>query len=131
MRVFATAISVLFMVLACPVLACTVSYWHPPTPESAFRAADVVVHAKVMSQSVERGLFTGKIKLLKILKGSFSGDTVFSRGSTECGFGSFRVGEEYIFFFSGCDRFVSGLTAPIQYSTKQILDNLRKGGYTP
>lgn len=83
-------------------LACTMpNSWSPPTPASALSNSEVVVHAKVLSvKSDRRGYYSdARISVIRVLKGSFSGDLVSTSASSLCGIGGFSVGRHYVFFF--------------------------------
>ncbi len=100
--------------------------WRPPTSESAFRDATVVVHAKVVSQTELRNKFEGQVLVMKMLKGEFSGDKVVTASYAACGIGRFKVGQEYVFFFPSAGQwFVSQLVQPSNLSARQILSAIK------
>ena len=118
----------LFLIVGAePTFACTPGPdWKEPTPESSFRAASVVIHARVVSTSPDGSV--GNIQLIREYKGRFSGDTVVTGPSSGCGIDRFDAGREYVFFFGFFgpnSRFVSHLVQPA-LSTKETLDALRK-----
>jgi hypothetical protein len=103
--------------------------WRAPTPQAAFRAADAVVHARIVSRRLAApGRHEAKIQVIKVLKGSLDGDSVFTVAASQCGLAdaSFKAGEEYVFFLYGKTRFVSRIWQPAE-STPQILQALRSG----
>ena len=108
-----------------PASACSPALgWFPPTPASAFATAEVVVHAQVISQeSDERHYNTkAKVRVIKILKGTFSGDMVSTAAGSLCGVGTFEIGHEYVFFFARTGQwFVSGLAQPQNATTEELL----------
>jgi hypothetical protein len=101
--------------------------WRPPTPQAAFRAADAVVHARIVSRKVASpGRHEAKIQVIKVLKGSFSGDSVFTVAASQCGVAdTLKAGEEQVFFLYGKTPFVSRTWQPAE-TTPQILESLRK-----
>ncbi len=108
-----------------PASACSPAPgWLPPTPTSAFAAAEVVVHVQVISQESDEQRYntSAKVRTIKLLKGTFSGDTVITSASSLCGVGTFAVGHEYVFFFPRTGQwFVSGLVQPQNATTEQLL----------
>jgi hypothetical protein len=101
--------------------------WRPPSPRTAFKAADAVIHARIVSRRVEApGRYEARIKVIKILKGSFAGDSVFTVAASECGLADARLkaGEEFVFFLYGNVPFVSRMWQPAE-TTAQILESLR------
>jgi hypothetical protein len=112
-----------FFTLVRPAIACTVSQYEPLSPEVAFQRARVVIHVRVISASMDRSGHTAKVKVLKNLKGSFSGDSVHSGA---CGFGPITLGREYVFFLDNESNDISLLRQPPQlYDTQQILTRLQ------
>ena len=103
--------------------------WKPPTPASAFGTAQVIVHARILEQESDesRNTVTAQIQIIRVFKGSFSGNTVTTTDELECGIGKFEIGKEYIFFFKNKDRwFVNDLEQPKNLSTMQILESISK-----
>ena len=117
-----------FLALVRPAIACTVTNYRPLSPEDAFQKAAAVIHVKVISQSKDHQVYTAKVKVLKILKGSFPGDSLQSSGATTCGFGAFNVGEEYVFFLGSGSKMIDSFDQPPQlmYNAQQILTRLQK-----
>jgi hypothetical protein len=94
----AAALVLVAALQALPAYACSYpSGWRPPSPQRAFETAQVVVHARVVSET-GGNLSTVTIKPLKILKGTFSGNAVENPSSSMCG-GNLIAGVEYVFFF--------------------------------
>ena len=94
----AAALVLVAALQALPAYACSYpSGWRPPSPQSAFETAQVVVHARVVSQT-GGSVSTVTIEPLKILKGSFSGNAVENPSSSMCG-ENLIDGVEYVFFF--------------------------------
>jgi hypothetical protein len=124
-------------------IACSPSAdWKPHTPNTAFRSADVVIHARVLSQESppgtihERrdgrrvtvtaiGAVRAKIEVLSVLKGTFTHDFVTTGLDSYCGVGKFVDGAEYVFFLSKGNTFISYLTQPWNVTTAQTLDAIR------
>jgi hypothetical protein len=125
-----TALALAAAVCAGPALAaeCKPSRdWRPPTPQAAYRAADAVVHARIVSSRVAApGRHEARIQVIRVLKGAFDGDSVFTVAASQCGLADaqFRAGEEYVFFLYGRTRFVSRVWQPAE-STPRILEALR------
>jgi hypothetical protein len=122
----AVLISLLALALkVSPSSACSpVPGWLPPTPAGAFAASEVVVHAQVISQESDEQHYntTARIRTIKILKGTFSGDMVSTAAGSLCGVGTFEVGHEYVFFFARSGRwFVSNLVQPQSATTQELL----------
>jgi hypothetical protein len=112
------------LALQFPVFACSPRPgWKPPTPQSAYNDADVVIHVRVLSQEQAQGAIA-KVQSIRVLKGEFAGDTVSTSDSAMCGIGSFKVGAEYVFFFKGKGYFVNHLVQPWNVTTEQILEIL-------
>lgn len=98
--------------------------WRQATPQSAFTAARVVVHARVASVQGSDPWFA-IVDVLQTLKGSFSGNTVRTASHSLCGIGKFEVGREYVFFFQSSDSwFVTHLVQPMGFTTEQTLKAL-------
>ncbi|MEP7057870.1 MAG: hypothetical protein ABI809_08880 [Caldimonas sp.] len=98
--------------------------WTPPTPASAYAEAEVVIHAQVLAQQSDPPAQStrAKIRTLKVLKGSFGGDSVETAAASLCGIDSFVTGQQYVFFFSRSGQwFVSNLLQPRGYTTEQLL----------
>ncbi len=127
MHLLAAVISVVLLALLQTAIACSPSEdWRPPTPESAFHGANVVIHARVISQSFKKEGVEGKIEVIRVFKGAFSGDTVLTASSAACGIDKFNVGQEYVFFFPSKERwFVSHLVQPLNVTAPQTLAALR------
>jgi hypothetical protein len=115
-------------IAAGPAAACTPSPgWRSPAPQNAFRAADTVIHARIVSRTVPApGRYQARIKVIRVLKGSFDGDTVFTVSAAACGLADarFQAGKEHVFFLYGDSHFVSRLWQPSE-TTEQTLDALR------
>jgi hypothetical protein len=124
-RMRAAATLLLAMALSTSAMACDpLPGWRPPSPEAAFAAAKVVIHARVLSQ---RGLDPSvvDVEVLRTLKGHFAGRTVNTASHSLCGVGTLQVGEEYVFFLPSSQRlFVSHLTQPAGLTAKQVLQAL-------
>lgn len=92
----------LTVALAVPALngyACSLrSGWQPPTPQVAFDRSAVVVQARVISHlGDDRNTVTVEVR--RVLKGTFTGNTVEAQSSSMCGMPVID-GTEYVFFFS-------------------------------
>ena len=63
----------LLVAIALPAQACSVAPgWKPPTPEEAFAAANIVVHARVLSQSgANTDDVVAHVAVIRTWKGSF------------------------------------------------------------
>lgn len=123
----------MLIVVLCAGLAAPAAYacspgpgWKPPTPETVFHDADVVIHAEVLSQTTDRGRAVGKIRVLQTLKGGFSDDEVQTADSAACGIGTFTVGKDYVLFFRGTSRFVNHLIQPWGVTPQQTLEVLQQ-----
>lgn len=103
-----------------PALACSVPRgWRPSSPQSAFKTAQVVVHARVVSQT-GGSVSTVTIEPLKILKGTFSGNALENPSSSMCG-ESLIDGVEYVFFFPrGAGYFVSSSNQPAETAAEVL-----------
>jgi hypothetical protein len=100
--------------------------WRAPAPREAFRAADAVVHARIVSTRLPApGRHEARIKIIKVLKGSFAGDSVYTVAASECGLADagFKAGEEYVFFLYGKSGFVSRVWQPAEPAA-QVLEAL-------
>jgi hypothetical protein len=97
----------------------------PPSTDAAFREAKNVVHVRVLAQQVKRDRFFAQIELLETLKGQFPERVLETSNSAACGIGEFKLGAEYVFFFSDDLVFVSHLVQPPQSSTEKILKEVR------
>jgi hypothetical protein len=108
---------------ALPAFACSVlSGWRPPSPQSAFETAQVVVHARVVSQT-GGNVSSVTIKPLKILKGTFSGNALANPSSSMCG-ANLIDGVEYVFFFpKGTGYSIDSLNQPTE-TAAQVLSLL-------
>jgi hypothetical protein len=100
--------------------------WKPPSPEAAFRASSVVVHARIVSQQGGDPSIV-RVEVLHLLKGEFQGHAVNTASHSLCGVGQLKVGEDYVFFISDSTRlFVTHLNQPQGLTTHQVLLALRK-----
>jgi len=116
-------VALLTFIEVLPACACSVrSDWRPPTPQSAFDAAQVVLHARVLSQSGgDNSNVT--VEVLSTLKGTFSGKTVKTGSGSMCGM-QLVDGTDYVFFFpKGHGYFVSFVNQP-DLTAAQILSLL-------
>lgn len=107
------------------VNACSPDKPLPASAYAAFREAKNVVHVRVLSQQVKGTRFFAQIELLETLKGEFPARTLETADSGACGIGGFKVGAEYVFFFSNDLVFVSHLVQPPLSSTEKILNEVR------
>ncbi|QTN26195.1 hypothetical protein HZ993_12650 [Rhodoferax sp. AJA081-3] len=131
MRLLAILVSIL-SAMPYSVLACSpMPGWKPPTPQSAFHNADVVVHLRVLSQEQGSLASIAQVQPIRVLKGKFVGDKVVTSGRSSCGIDSFKVGAEYVFFFNGLGAYVkeqqyyvNHLVQPWSVTTEQILGAL-------
>lgn len=100
--------------------------WQPPSPEAAFQASSVVVHARVVSQQgVDPSVV--RVEVLHLLKGEFQGSAVNTASHSLCGVGQLKVGEDYVFFIPDSTRlFVTHLNQPHRLTTHQVLLALQK-----
>ena len=102
--------------------------WRPPDPASAFHAASVVLHARVLAQQGSDPS-TVQIRTLRVLKGKFEGSLVNTASHLLCGVGQLKVNAEYVFFIPDAKRmFVTHLNQPEGPSAQQILAALEKAG---
>jgi hypothetical protein len=118
------ALTLAVVLHAAPAFACSVGPdWRPPTPRSAFESAQVVLHARVLSQTgVDDSTVT--IEVLGVLKGTFSGKAVKAGSGSMCGM-QLADGREYVFFFpKGNGYFVSFINQPADLTVAQILSSL-------
>jgi hypothetical protein len=124
MRPLALLVPIAFSTIAYPVFACSpLPGWKPPTPQSAYLNADVVVHVRVLSQE-QAGESIARVQPIRVLKGEFTSQTVYTGADAACGIGSFREDAEYVFFFKGDGYFVNHLVQPWNVTTEQILEAL-------
>lgn len=103
--------------------------WRPPTPATAFGRAEVVVHAKVLSAVTDStGAITeGRVTVLKVLKGKFTGNMVATGASSLCGIGRLPVGQEYVFFFNRRGSWwVDSLSQPPRLSAAEVLADISR-----
>jgi hypothetical protein len=105
---------------ALPAYACSyLASWRPPSPQRAFETAQVVVHARVVSETSD-SVSTVTIKPLKILKGTFSGNAVENPSSSMCG-ANLVTGVEYVFFFPrGAGYSVSTSSQPAEAAAEVL-----------
>lgn len=99
---------------ALPSYACSIEpRWRPPSLQSAYETAQVVVHGRVVSQT--GGHFsTVTMDTMRILKGRFSGNAVENLSSGMCGINLIN-GAEYVFFFpKGAGYRVSFFSQPAE-----------------
>jgi hypothetical protein len=125
----ALSLAGLLIFLALPTYGCSVGHdWRAPTPEEAFASAQVVVHARVLSQSgLNSGNVVADIAVIRTLKGSLSGHTVRTASGSLCGVTNFNVGEEYVFFLPSSDfPFVSSTAQSAGIATEQVLKALAR-----
>jgi hypothetical protein len=127
MQFFVTVFSVLLFNLMQSVSACSPGDdWRPATTQSAFRDVEMVVHVRVKSQIFKDASVEGKIEVIQVFKGAFSGEIVLTADSGACGIDKFNVGQEYVLFFPQKERhFVSHLVQHWHVPTQQILHELR------
>lgn len=85
--------------VSAPALACSrpPPPWQPPTIEERYRVSEVVVHVQVVSSTSDRQGASAKIKVIRVFKGDFDRDIVYTGDHGQCGIGEFRRGE-YVFF---------------------------------
>ncbi len=116
----AAALVLVAALQALPAYACTVPPgWRPPSPQSAFETAQVVVHARVVSET-GGSVSTVTIEPLKILKGTFSGNAVENPSSSMCG-ANLVTGVEYVFFFPrGAGYSVSSSSQPAEAAAEVL-----------
>jgi hypothetical protein len=116
----AAALVLVAALQALPAYACSVPPgWRPPSPQSAFETAQVVVHARVVSQT-GGSVSTVTIEPLKILKGTFSGKAVENLSSSMCG-ANLIAGVEYVFFFPrGAGYAVRSLNQPAEAAAEVL-----------
>jgi hypothetical protein len=116
----AAALVLVAALQALPAHACSVlPGWRPPSPQSAFETAQVVVHARVVSET-GGSVSTVTIEPLKILKGTFSGNAVENPSSSMCG-ENLIAGVEYVFFFpKGTGYFVSSSNQPAEAAAEVL-----------
>jgi hypothetical protein len=113
---------------AAPAMACSPDGEYPLSIASAYKAAAVVLHARVLSQKSEEQFTSteAKIRPIKVLKGRFTGDTVSTGQVSMCGVGGFEVGREYVFFFrKEGNWYVNNLAQPESFTTQQVLQAIQ------
>lgn len=119
------AVPAMIAVLSGSAFACSPAPgWRPPTPQSAFKAADVVVHVRI--ESVERdpsgNAVEGEVHVYKALKGTYSGNMVATGSSAMFGIGTQTVGQDYVFFFPSRGEWrVNGLRQAALLSAEKAL----------
>ena len=125
MSKWTVAVLLMAVVQASPAHACSVNpARYPPSVQSAFDAAQVVVHARVLSQTGGEDS-TVTVEPLRILKGTFSGNAVKTASHSLCG-ANLEDGVEYVFFFrKGDGYFVSYPSQPVG-SAAEVLSLLPK-----
>jgi hypothetical protein len=116
----AAALVLVAALQALPAFACSVlPGWRPPSPQDAFKTAQVVLHAHVVSQT-GGSVSTVTINPLKILKGTFSGNALANPSSSMCG-GNLIDGVEYVFFFpKGTGYSVRSLDQPAETAAEVL-----------
>lgn len=101
--------------------------WKPPTPEEAFDAAAVVVHARVTT--VNSGPFSSVATLadVRALKGEPIA-TARTMPGAQCGIGRFEPGSEVVLFLPSADAPVLFLQQPREADPERVLEALREAG---
>lgn len=115
-------VAVVVSLQALPAWACDMlPGWKPPTPRSAYDAAAIVVHARVLTEArLDDPSVT--IQVLDVLKGTFSGNRV--ENGSSCG-ARLKAGLEYVMFFRKGDGYhISVLDQPWQMTVAEILSAL-------
>jgi hypothetical protein len=127
------ALALVAAVQGLPANACSVNTgWRPPSVQRAYETAQVVVHGRVVSQTADQ-VSTVTIDKIKVLKGSFSGNSVENRSPSLCG-SELINGVEYVFFFpKGVGYRVSSLTQPAETAAQvlRLLPRDASGSFVP
>ena len=127
MRLTVSITLLLFGLLFQPIsaMACSARMgWRAPTPENAFKAAEVVVHVRVVAVEAgkDRESFNATVQTVRALKGTFSGHTINTGSESRCGVGELKVDQEYVFFFTRSGQWlVQAQQQPQGATTEQMV----------
>lgn len=101
--------------------------WKPPTPEEAFDAAAVVIHARVSTVNSGPASSIATLADVRALKGDPVA-TVQTMPGAQCGIGRFEAGSEVVLFLPAPDAPVLFLQQPRDTDPARVLQALREAG---